>query len=214
MAALESVGPAESFSSRIPITSQPEPLMSTRSPIGSAVSNRSSAVLEPSTATFAWSSTWSAVRAAPRAMGELVAANQVGVVPVTVTVALVLPYATVVAAEATGETVSTSGAVCASSRASATSRVRAWVAVWVAFVPRPAFADTVRVFVPRDCRRSWMATDEPLPTATSRITAPTPIMIPSIVSAERIRLLLRPWAAARRMSRALMRRHLWLRCPR
>ena len=171
-------------------------------------------MLDPRTATFAWLSTWSVVKAAPVAIGELVAANQVGVVPVTVTVVLVLPYATVVDAEATGETVSTSGAVCGSSRASAISRVSVWVAVWVAFMPRPELADTVSVFVPRDCRRSWMATEEPLPTATSRITAPTPIMMPSIVSAERIRLLRRPWAAARRMSRGLMRRPCRPRCPR
>ena len=41
------------------------------------------------------------------------------------------------------------------------------------------------MLVPRLSSRFWTAADEPLPTATSTITAPTPIMMPSMVSAER-----------------------------
>jgi hypothetical protein len=50
--------------------------------------------------------------------------------------------------------------------------------------PRPALI-TVMVLVPSASIRWLIACAEPLPTATSRITAATPIRMPSMVSAER-----------------------------
>jgi hypothetical protein len=46
-----------------------------------------------------------------------------------------------------------------------------------------------------------MAADAPLPTATSRITAATPMVMPRVVSAERSLFAVSPRTAKRRISR-------------
>ena len=65
----------------------------------------------------------------------------------------------------------------------------------------PRVRNTTSVFVPNPSIRFWTATDEPLPTATSTITDPTPMRMPSIVNAERNRLADRPCRAMRVLSR-------------
>src|SRR5215472_17487804 len=73
-----------------------------------------------------------------------------------------------------------------------------------AWPPAPAAtgpaAVTVRVLVLRASSWRCTATDDPLPTATSSITAPTPIISPSTVSAERIGLEITPRSAMRMLS--------------
>ena len=74
-------------------------------------------------------------------------------------------------------------------------------------VGRPAAAadeaapETVRVLVPSWSMRSFDLLDEPLPTATSTMTAATPIRMPSIVSDERSLFAARPRSAMRRNCR-------------
>src|SRR5215472_10314429 len=73
-----------------------------------------------------------------------------------------------------------------------------------AWPPAPAAtgpaAVTVRVLVLRASSWRCTATDDPLPTATISITAPTPIISPSTVSAERIGLEITPRSAMRMLS--------------
>ena len=64
---------------------------------------------------------------------------------------------------------------------------------------------TVMVLVPSASIRSLIALAEPLPTATSRITAATPIRMPSMVRAERSLFADRPRSAKRMTSRKLIR---------
>ena len=71
--------------------------------------------------------------------------------------------------------------------------------------PKPPPEKIVSVFVPRLSIRCWTLTAEPLPTATSMITAATPIMMPSIVSADRSLLAAIPRTAMRMLSRLITR---------
>src|SRR4051794_7609081 len=91
-----------------------------------------------------------------------------------------------------GATALTSGLADLSRRASTSFMVRSVVRLIVpvrdrppAAGPKPPWRFTIRVLVPRLWICFWTATEEPLPTATRRITAPTPIRMPSMVSAER-----------------------------
>ena len=103
----------------------------------------------------------------------------------------------------TGDTLLTSGAVSLSRSASARSVVNEvfWVAVVVAAC-RLALL-TVSVVVPSAAIRAWIALAEPLPTATSRITAATPISMPSMVSPERSLFAVTPRSANRIVSKRL-----------
>ncbi len=64
---------------------------------------------------------------------------------------------------------------------------------------------TVSVLAPSWAMFFWIDCEEPSPTATSRITAATPIRMPSVVSAERILLAASPRTANRTISTALTR---------
>ena len=64
---------------------------------------------------------------------------------------------------------------------------------------------TVRTFVPRLAMRFCTSTAEPRPTATSTITAATPIVIPSTVSADRILFAAMPRSAIMIPSRLITR---------
>ena len=161
-------------------------------------------MVAPSTTTRACSSTSESVNVLPSASGEFVAANQLGVVPPTVTVVLSSRVDTVVDADCTGETDETSGAMVRSPSSEATSGVRLCEPVRVLLPPGPPEADTVRVLEPSCCSRFWMETADPLPTATSRITAATPIRMPSIVRPDRRLFARSPWNAERRTSRIFM----------
>ena len=98
---------------------------------------------------------------------------------------------------AIGETLFTSGATFLSLSALTSLSVSVIARLWVPvrFVaPRPPPgkppppAKTVRTFVPSPSIRFCTSTAEPLPTATSTITAATPMLIPSTVNADRSRL--------------------------
>ncbi len=67
--------------------------------------------------------------------------------------------------------------------------------------PNPPVLKIVRVLVPSEESRAATAFDDPLPTATTKMTAPTPIIMPSMVSADRSRLARMPWRAIRKFSR-------------
>ena len=100
----------------------------------------------------------------------------------------------------TGDTVFTSGATVVSRRASTSFSVSWVLRLWAAAPPRPPTKPpwvTVIVFVPSRAMLSATCCDEPVPTATSTITEPTPIMMPSIVRAERSLLADRPRSAMR-----------------
>ena len=62
----------------------------------------------------------------------------------------------------------------------------------------PSVCRTVIELVPREEMAFCTDWEEPLPTATSRITDPTPIRMPSMVSAERSLLAASPASAYRR----------------
>ena len=84
-------------------------------------------MLDPSTATRACASTSCWSNSSPDVTVLFVAVNHDGTVPVTVTVELVAPLATVADVDCTGETLSTSGAMSLSANASATATVRLWL---------------------------------------------------------------------------------------
>ena len=62
----------------------------------------------------------------------------------------------------------------------------------------PSVCRTVIELVPREEMAFCTDWEEPLPTATSRITDPTPIRMPSVVSAERSLLAASPASANRK----------------
>ena len=62
------------------------------------------------------------------------------------------------------------------------------------------------MLVPKPSICFCTATEEPLPTATSTMTEPTPMRMPSIVNAERSRLPDSPCIAIRKLSRMFMLR--------
>src|SRR5215207_8997535 len=74
--------------------------------------------------------------------------------------------------------------------------------------PRPLVeVDTVSDPAPSEVMLSLIFTEEPLPTATSRMTAPTPIRMPSVVRPLRSLLAPSPRRANRRTSQGLTGHH-------
>src|SRR5690554_3906360 len=113
---------------------------------------------------------------------------------------LSLPDTAVADVVTVGETLAMCGARLASASCLATGTVRSYVCD--VDDERPAL--TVRVLVPRAEIESATAFDEPLPTATSTITAATPMRMPRVVSTERMRLAVTPCHAARSTSTTLI----------
>jgi hypothetical protein len=87
--------------------------------------------------------------------------------------------------------------------------VRTLVEAVVAAAPPPPpvwFARTVSVFVPRLVMALCTVWAEPFPTASRRMTEPTPIVTPSSVSTERSLFAVTPRIADRRISKRLISR--------
>src|SRR5258708_5722748 len=99
----------------------------------------------------------------------------------------------------TGDALITSGAKFLSTSDVAISGVRSVLRL-VAPDARPPPDEIVSVFVPSDSMLFWMATWAPLPTATRRMTAPTPIRMPSTVRLDRSLLAVTPRSANRTVS--------------
>ena len=114
-------------------------------------------------------------------------------------------HVAVTVALTTGDTDFTSGAWVGSWRACTSEAVSSERWLWVPVPARPPAPRVkpfmmVMVLVPRLSIRFWTALDDPLPTATSTITAPTPIMMPSMVSDERSLLAMIPRRAMVKLS--------------
>jgi hypothetical protein len=114
-----------------------------------------------------------------------------------VVVALVPPLVSVSDVDTTGDTLSTPDAVARSWASVSVRSAVDWApdaAPAAKNAPAPS-CRTVSEFVPSELRLFWIAWDEPLPTATSRMTEPTPIRMPRQVSAERSLFDYRPASA-------------------
>jgi hypothetical protein len=100
----------------------------------------------------------------------------------------------------TGETLRTSGA--ASGSLSASTRLMVSEVFWVctALPPRAPPLVIVNVLVPNRSMLAWICLALPLPTATSRITAATPMRMPSTVRPDRSLLAVTPRIANRTVS--------------
>ena len=86
--------------------------------------------------------------------------------------------------------------------------------IWVPAVdgPRPnrPRLTMVMVLVPSSLMRFWTAWEDPVPTATRMITAPTPMRMPRTVRAERSLLADNPRRAARTLSGQVTRPAAWM----
>src|SRR5579863_5865775 len=183
--------PLEPFDASTPTTVNGMPATSTLCPTGLTVPNRSVATSLPMTTTScAWvTSCW--VKYAPWLSVSFSAGKYVGYVPVRLTPeSLLAPRLSVSEVETTGEAVATPWSAA---RACASCTVRSFgsanaVLVDVAAVKPPAEPEvckTVIELAPSEEMAFCTDWEEPLPTATSRITEPTPIRMPRVVSAER-----------------------------
>ena len=77
---------------------------------------------------------------------------------------------------------------------------RTWVPVVDGPRPNRPRLTMVMVLVPSSLMRFWTAWEDPVPTATKMITAPTPMRMPRTVSADRSLLADNPRRAARTLS--------------
>src|SRR5580765_8069998 len=109
---------------RTPITVKVEPFIRTERPIGLPAVNSSSAVVAPRTTTGDALSSSSWVKNRPSLTVRARTGNQLGVVPTTLVVQLVLPLTSEVCELETGATAAISGAVVRSPRAVASRSVR------------------------------------------------------------------------------------------
>src|SRR5579872_3816462 len=99
-----------------------------------------------------------------------------------------------------------SGALLGSLRAWTSLAFRLTTVLWVPFraPPRPPKPlNTVSELVPSELSCACTACEDPLPTATTRITAPTPMSMPRVVSAERSLFEKIPWTAIFTLSRCM-----------
>ena len=182
---------------RTPITVKVDPLIVSVRPIGLPVVKSSAAVVAPSTTTGAELSSSAWVKNRPSAVERARTPSQLGVVPTTLVVQLVLPLTSDVCALDTGATAAMSGAVGAVAKAAASRSVS------VDAEPRPPRMPPIEVELPGETisrllpsELIWALTcaDAPCPRPTVSMTAAMPIRMPSIVRAERIR---RVWIASK-----------------
>ena len=147
-------------------------------------------MVAPRTATWAWAETSASVKKLPLVTVRLFATSQPGVEPETAAVQFCAPATIGAIRCTTGATAMTSGATEWSSRASASLTVRVLAA------PRPARTPpapvvlpgtTVIRLVPSAVIRPVTYCRAPRPIPTVRMTAATPMRIPSAVSSERNR---------------------------
>lgn len=176
--------------SRTPITSSAVPSRVTVSPTALRPSNSSVAVSGPRTTTAATCSSSSAVRKRPLVTSRDRTVFQASVVPVSVVVQLVSPTISEAVEVAVPATATTSGA--ASSPASASTSA----VVSVDAEPKPPRAPVLSVELPGEITSTlvpsssiWSRTSAlaPWPSPTVSTTAPMPMRMPSMVSAERSR---------------------------
>src|SRR5450759_4063055 len=182
--------PVEPLGASTPWTVNGVPAMVTLWPTTSVDPKSSVAVVAPSTTTGA-AEAWSAlVRNAPLDMVRALTDSQDGVVPTTDVVQLLDPATRDCELDVVGASAAMSGAT--------TGEARAWASAWVSVEadPNPPRRPVVLVVLPGEMIRrlvprasTWAVTCcwAPMPRTTVRITAATPMRIPSTVSAERIR---------------------------
>ena len=175
---------------RVPITWKGTCWTATTWPIGLWLPKSFWAVVAPRTATWAWAETSASVKKVPLVTVRLFATSQPGVEPETAAVQFCAPATIGAIRCTTGATAMTSGATEWSSRASASLTVRVLAA------PRPARTPpapvvlpgtTVIRLVPSAVIRPVTYCRAPRPMPTVRMTAATPMRIPSAVSSERNR---------------------------